>query len=821
MGRGRYVYISKLKMAKAVKQKKRLALLDAHAILHRAYHALPDFRGPKGEPTGGLYGLSSMLIKIINELRPDYIASCYDLPEPTYRHEVYEGYKAGRAKADDALVEQIIRSREVFSAFGIPVYEHSGFEADDMLGTIVEQMKKDAGTEVVIASGDMDTLQLVEKDRVRVYTLRKGLSDTVTYDEKAVKERFGFPPKLLPDFKGLRGDPSDNIIGIPGIGEKTATELITVFGGIESIYKTLHKDETVFIDRGIKPRIVALLKEHEEEAHFSKMLAEIRRDAPISFSLPDAAWNEGERMPAVSELFSRLGFRSLIPRAKSLFGDAEDVPPAKEESTARERPDEREVRAVSIALWLVHSDMTNPSFEDICRHAKTESFGEARAKILEALEKENLNRVYEDIELPLIPIIEKMEARGFRIDKKRLEALSKEYHAELSKIEKRIFKHAGGAFNVNSPRQLGEVLFDKLGLSVKNQKRTGTGQRSTRESELEKMRGMHPVIDDVLQYRELQKLLSTYIDNIPNMLDGNSRLHTRLLQSGTTTGRMSSQDPNLQNIPIKTELGRNIRDAFVAEDGYVLAAFDYSQIELRIAAFLSGDEKLIRLFKEGGDIHRGVAAEVFDVPPEYVDSEMRRQAKVINFGILYGMGVNALRQNLGTDRTEAEKFYREYFKNFAGLAEYIEHIKHEARRNGYTTTLFGRKRRLEGMRSPLPYIRAQAERMAVNAPMQGTQADIIKTAMVCADEYIRENKLENDVFLLLQVHDELVYEIKKEHVETVAPEIKKIMEGVLSVKETKGVPILADVSVGEDWGNMKKILEIESYISNLKSKTNF
>lgn len=796
---------------KKKEEKKKLVLLDVHAILHRAYHALPDFTSSKGEPTGGLYGLCTMLIGIINDLKPDYIAACYDLPGKTYRHEAYEAYKAGRKKADDALVAQIIRSRDIFVAFGIPIYEKEGFEADDILGTISEMAKALPDIDVIVASGDMDTLQLVEDGRVTVYTLRKGLKDTVLYDEGAVKERFGFGPELLPDYKGLRGDPSDNIIGIAGIGEKTATDLICKFGSIEDIYAKLKKDKSAFKEAGIKERIVSLLEQGEEEAMFSKMLATIRRDAPIDFSLPEKTWKESLDTDKVMDLFADLDFRSLSSRVRELAGKPADA--SEDDESVRQRslneaggaPDEADLKKISIALWLINSDLTNPTLDDILRFAKTRSFAKAKEQILENIETSGLSRVYKEIELPLIPVVEKMQALGVKIDSGHLKNISAEYHKELSAIEKDIWKQAGTEFNVNSPKQLGEILFDRLGLKIKNHKKTTTGVKSTRESELEKMRDLHPIIGEILKHRELQKLLSTYIDTIPELLGSDGRLHTTFLQAGTTTGRMASQNPNLQNIPIKSERGRSIRKAFIAEKGFCLASFDYSQIELRAAAFLSGDEKLMEVFRTGGDIHTAVASQVFKVPPEKVDYEMRRRAKVINFGIIYGMGVVALRQNLGTSREEAQKFLDEYFETFKGLAEYLDRTKAEAYRLGYTETFFGRRRYFPLLRSPLPYMRAQAERMAINAPIQGVEADIIKIAMSRVEDYIASEKLEEDVRLILQVHDELVYEIKEKKAGEIAPRIKEIMEGVMSLGDTKGVPIIAEAAVGKNWNEMEDL----------------
>src|SRR3989344_3633256 len=656
--------------------KKRLVLLDAHAILHRAYHALPDFTAQSGEPTGALYGLVAMLLKIVEELKLDYLVACFDLAGSTYRHDAYEKYKATRVKTEDSLVAQIDRSRDIFAAFGIRIYDHAGFEADDMLGTIVEQTKKMKDLDIVIASGDMDTLQLISKKKVQVYTLRKGIKDTILYDEKMVRERFGFGPEHIADYKGLRGDPSDNIPGIVGIGEKTAMVLVTQFGSIDALYKTLAKGDEPFLKAGISPRIIRQLKDNEEEAQFSKMLATIRRDAPIVFALPPKSWREQLDIPKVPDLFAEFGFRTLGGRVRQLSGGnaaaARDTHAESAEGIA-----EPELKKTAVALWLLRSDITNPTTEDIIDYgrtnAKTQNFKAASEYIFKELKESGVHRLYTDVELPLIGILEKMQTVGIRLDGSYLGELSKELHTELSGIEGRIYKMAGMEFNLNSPKQLGGVLYDTLGLMPKNQKRTGTGQRSTRESELEKLRDVHPIIKEILRYRELAKLLGTYIDNLPNMVGTDGRLHTTFLQAGSVTGRMATQTPGLQNIPIRSEDGSKIRRAFVAERGFRLVAIDYSQIELRIAAILSGDPKLIEIFKAGEDVHSAVASRVFGVPEKEVDREMRRRAKVINFGILYGMGVNALRQALGekTPRAEAQEFLNAYFHTFTTLAQYF------------------------------------------------------------------------------------------------------------------------------------------------------
>lgn len=790
---------------KAKTDEKTLVLLDAHAILHRAYHALPDFSSPSGEPTGALYGVVAMLLKIVEEFKPDYIAACFDLPEPTYRHDAYKDYKAGRAKTDESLIQQINRSRDIFAAFGIPIYEHPGFEADDMLGTIAHKLKDEKKIKVVIASGDMDTLQCVDKKRVQVYTLRKGIKDTVMYDEAAVKERFQFGPNLVPDYKGLRGDTSDNIPGIAGIGEKTATELIVNFGSLEKIYAALEKKnaDEKFAEAGIKPRIVNLLREGKEEAEFSKMLATIRVDAPVEFVVPEKTWREKIDGETILSLFSELGFRTLASRVKTVLDVAEEVTI----DQAGSGVSDDEVLKASVMLWLLESDRTNASYDDIVDYGRsyfdTADFAEISKKLEAALKEQGVYDLYTTIEEPLLPVIKDINATGVELDTKYLKQLSKKLHTELSKLEESIYQHAGQEFNINSPKQMGEILYDKLELKPKNAKKTAGGQRSTRESELEKMIDDHPIIKDILRYRELQKLLSTYIDNLPEMVDQDGRLRTTFIQTGAATGRMASQNPGLQNIPVRTEEGRAIRGGFVASKGYQLVSIDYSQIELRIAAILSEDPKLIDIFKRGTDVHQGVAAQVFNVPEEEVTKNMRRHAKVINFGILYGMGVNALRTNLGegTTREEAQEFLNAYFNTFTRLAEYLEETKEFARQHGYTTTLFGRKRYFPGIQSGAPFIKAAAERMAINAPVQGTAADIMRIAMINVHEYAKQQK--DAVRILLQVHDELVFEIKEDELKKHIPKIVALMEDVMAGQETHGVPLKVDVSVGDNWNKLE------------------
>lgn len=784
--------------------KKTLVLLDAHAILHRAYHALPDFTAPNGEPTGALYGVVSMLLRIVEDIKPDYIAACYDLPEPTYRHLAYKEYKAGRAETEDSLVTQIKRSRDIFEAFSIPIYEHSGFEADDMLGTIVEQVKDRKDLSVVIASGDMDTFQLIEKKKVQVYMQRRG-SEVVLYDEKGIKEKFGFGPLLTIDYKGLRGDASDNIPGVPGVGETTALRLVGRYGSIDSIYTALDKKgvEEVAKEAGIQKRFADLVFSHKDEARFSKELATIRKDAPIEFLLPDSHWIERVDDEAILRVCSELGFRTLATRIRTLLNIEADT------LDGGAGVDPHRLKEAQIMLWLIASERTNASYEDIMDYGRSffqkESFDEIHEALLTQIKEDDLLDVYENIELPLIDVIEKMNAKGITIDTKFLKELSTKLHKELDTLEKNIHAHAGETFNINSPKQLGTVLFDSLALKPKNQKKTTTGQRSTRESELEKMIDEHEIIPEILRYRELQKLTSTYVDNLPKMVDTDGRLRTTFLQTGTTTGRFSSKDPNLQNIPIRTKEGKDVRAGFVASKGTELVSLDYSQIELRVAAILSGDKKMIDIFASNMDVHEGVASQVFSVAPEEVTKDMRRRAKVINFGILYGMGVNALRGNLGEDTTrgEAQEFLNAYFNTFTRLAEYLEETKEYARQHGYTVTMFGRKRHFPAIQSGAPFLRASAERMAINAPVQGTAADIMRLAILRVDELLSDASYKDKAAVLLQVHDELLLEVDGTILDKLVPQIKKEMESVLDKKRLGNVPLLVDVAVGGNWRDLE------------------
>ncbi len=764
-----------------------IVLLDAHAILHRGYHAMGGFATRDGKPTGALYGFITMVLRIYEDIKPDYIAACFDLPKPTFRHLSYDGYKAGRAKSDDALVEQIKEAYALCEALSIPVYKEEGFEADDLLGTLSEQLKKQKDTRVIIASGDMDTFQLIDGDIVTVYTLKKA-NEAALFTAKSVVERFGFGPEHIPDYKGLAGDTSDNIVGIKGIGDKTATELIKRYGTIEEMYTVLRKDRQTLLDAGFKERIVKLLEEGEEDALFSKTLATIRRDASSVYVTPEHHWKEMISVEKYQEMCDRYEFRSLRNRLSSVKGETE-----KEEPTVV--VSDKDLEELRVMVHLLHSEMTNASFIDIQNITQEKEVSKIREKLFLELQKENLLDLFTTVEKPLMGILKEMHTSGISLDVEKLREMSVYLHAQVKILEEKIYASAGKTFNISSPKQLGDVLYDTLGLGTKI-KKTKTGQKSTNVSELEKIKDEHPVVEMILEYRELTKLLSTYVDLLPTFVKEDGRIHAHFIQTGAGTGRFACEDPNLQNLPVKSELGQKVRGAFIASKGKVLLSCDYAQIDLRAAAILSNDKHLVEIFENGIDVHTGTAARVFGVKESDVTSDMRRKAKAINFGILYGMGVTALKEGMGVERKEAQEFYDQYKATFVRLMEYLEEVKAYAWKYGYTSTLLGRRREVPLLKSPLPFLRAQGERIAINAPIQGTSADILKLAMLDASDYIKENHLEKKVSLLLQIHDELVFEIDEEMGQDVADALENILQNVLKKRNLSNLPLTVTKSLG-------------------------
>ncbi|MBI2057659.1 MAG: DNA polymerase I [Candidatus Yanofskybacteria bacterium] len=892
---------------------KKLILIDANALVHRAFHALPPLTSPQGMIVNAVYGFTSVLLKTIKDMRPDYMAAAFDLAGPTFRHEEFEEYKAHRKKAPDELYAQIPLIKEVLQAFGVEIFEQEGFEADDLIGSVTEQAKKVKDLQTVILTGDLDTLQLVEGDKVVVFTLRKGVTDMVTYNEKGVKERYGLEPCQVVDFKGLKGDPSDNIPGVPGIGEKTAMTLLQKYGTIENLYKELKKikdkdfkkvksrtEKSETKPLTINPsyrngeggeiltaKLAEKLKENEKQAIFSKRLATIIINLDIDFSLEKVDWRNKYNKEKTIQLLRNLGFNSLLARLPDTA--AAKTEPIENQEKEQKRLDLNEPQSLVIqnpdpktlylngnltALEKTTSDLKNllednavakrgHNLKPIVKlllnqgvHIKNLDFDTAVAAylikpelknydldklyflefgqsatneslalpklveiLLKKLKEKNLVKVFEEIEMPLIPVLAEMEKNGIKIDTVGLEKLSEKVNSEITGLEKKIYEQArlparpaggpdeqaGQEFNINSPQQLGEVLFDKLQLKTKVKKTSG-GARSTAVSELEKLVDEHPIIELIMQYRELQKLKTTYIEPFPALINRKDhRVHTTYNQMGTVTGRLSSQDPNLQNIPIRTELGQEFRKAFVAEEGWQLLSLDYSQIELRIAAYLSGDRKMLEAFQNNEDIHTRTAAEVFEVSPDKVTTQMRRQAKALNFGILFGMGVLGFARSAGVDKMRAREFITKYLNKFSGMADYMEKAKTEAKEKGYVQTYFGRRRDLPEINSSMPHMVAQAERMAINAPIQGTEADIMKLAMIKVYNFIHGNKLEEEAKILLQVHDELLCEVREEKTTKIALKFKEIMENIWSPDAQKGqikVPIVVDIKVGKNWSEM-------------------
>ena len=769
---------------------KTIVLLDAHAILHRGYHAMANFATRDGKPTGALYGFITMVLRIYEDIQPDYIAACFDLPKPTFRHISYDGYKAGRQKTDDALVTQIQEAYGLCEALSIPVYTKEGFEADDLLGTLSEQLKKEDNTRVIIASGDMDTFQLIDGDKVTVYTLKKG-NETALFTTDSVVARFGFLPKYIPDYKGLAGDPSDNIIGIKGIGDKTATELIKRYGTVEEIYEVLKKDRGTLLLDGFKERIVGLIEEGEEDALFSKTLATIRRDAPSTYIEPEQFWKETinvEKYQAICDMYE---FRSLRNRLLKVKGEEVKIKEEVEEITYES------LEELRVMTHLLHSEMTNASIVDMQNVTGDKTESEMRVTLLKELKEQDLFSLFETVEKPLMEVLKDMHTSGITLDVQKLKTMSEELHIQVGVLETKIHELAGETFNIASPKQLGDILYDKLNLGSKI-KKTKTGQKSTNVTELEKIRDEHEIVPLILDYRELTKLLSTYVDSIPTFVQEDGKIHAHFIQTGAGTGRFSCEDPNLQNLPVKSELGQKVRGAFIASEGKILLSCDYAQIDLRAAAILSGDKHLVEIFEKGIDVHTGTAARVFGVKESEVTSDMRRKAKAINFGILYGMGVTALKEGMGVERKEAQEFYDQYKATFVRLMEYLEEVKAYAWKHGFTVTLLGRRREVPLLKSPLPFLRAQGERIAINAPIQGTSADILKLAMLDAKEYIIANTLQDKVALLLQIHDELVFEIDKEIAEEVATELALVLESVLTKRDLSKIPLVVSKSLGRN-----------------------
>jgi DNA polymerase-1 len=909
-------------------QRRVLLLVDGNALVHRAFHALPPLTTSRtGEMVNAVFGFANTLFRVVGTLKPSHWAIAFDYPAPTFRHELFDQYKAHRPPTPEELKSQIGRVHELAAALGIPAFELQGYEADDLLGALA-QKAAGSGVEAAILSGDRDLLQLV-RSGVTVLLPGRNFSDAVTYDEEAVEARFGVTPRQLTAFKALVGDTSDNIPGVPGVGEKTAARLLAQYSDLDALYE--HIEEVA------PPKLQASLAASREQVAESLKLATIVTDVPVDLKLDEcrvgrydqeralsllrelefnslvnrlpsalaadvpapapaapqetpkpravAASNDtqalqadlqkaaeivvcvapGEAGPASAKNVKRTGRAYMAPRGIALSSSVDHVfyqpvSPEGTESTAqllRDRPldvfapvMEREgclkicddvktllrhlaacgisaagpwfdtsvaahlVGEKNVALEAVASSRlgttlaTKPSGGDELNRASEDDVAawlagrvaacrSLRASLEHDMTDREVLELFRDVEMPLVPVLADMENDGILIDTQKLREMSRTLSDQLASLEIDIYKAAGHRFNINSPQQLGNVLFTELHLP--GGRKTSSGY-STEASLLESLRPANPIIELVLQYRQLAKLKSTYVDTLPGLVNPQTgRVHTVFSQTGTATGRLSSSDPNLQNLPIRTELGRTIRAAVVAPPAWNLLSADYSQIDLRSLAHLSGDEALVAAFEKGEDIHTTTASRVFGVTPNQVTPDMRRAAKVVNFGVVYGMSDYGLEQATGFTRAEASKFIRTYFEQYPGVRRWIERTKEQARETLFVTTLLGRRRYVPEIRSTNRQVREAAERMAINAPVQGTSADIIKVAMIAIHNALRREGFQSR--MLLQIHDELLFEFPDSERERLVRLVRELMPGAVKL----AVPLKVDLKAGPNWADMEPI----------------
>ena len=922
------------------KSKQKLVLIDGNALIHRAFHAVPPLTTQKGELVNAAFGFTSVLLKAIKDLNPSHIAVAFDKKGPTFRHKLYKEYKATRKKAPDELYQQIPLVHKIVETFNIPAFELKGYEADDIIGTL----SKRVGINNVIVTGDMDALQLVDDD-TRVYTLRKGVQDTVIYDEAGVEERYELTPEQLIDYKGLRGDASDNIPGVPGIGEKSATTLLKEFGGLESLYEKLEAQDWELEIKGLRGAkgVAKKLKDNQEQAILSKKLGTIVTNVPLDFDLAKCELKDFDRGKMV-KLFQELGFKSLLARlpesqpteqkeqiglfalnepekeasqkknAKYILVDSQpkladfvkklesarefafDTETTSKNTMAAEllgisfaweegegyfvttemmkSPLADKIRATltdekikktahnakydyivlrnfgievagidfdtMVASYLLSAGSRRHNLDDLVfaelgyEMMKYEELSGGKNKSIESLddvdrdkfsfyacedadftwrlrglfakeltENKKISKIFAEIEMPLVLVLAEMEMNGIKLNSPALKKLSQSFTKKIDTLTRKIYDQAGTeTFNINSTQQLSKILFEQLEISTEGVKKTTTGY-STAAPELAKIKDKHEIVPLIEQYRELVKLKNTYLDALPKLVNEKTgRIHTSFNQTVAATGRLSSSDPNLQNIPARTETGQQIRQAFVAKPGWQLLSADYSQIELRVIAHIAQDENLLAAFADDQDIHSATAAIIFKKAIAKVDKNDRRMAKTVNFGVLYGMGAFGLAQRLGISNVEAKDFIDNYFASFPALKKYIEETLKFAREQGYVETLLGRRRYLPELGGKGPQV-AAAERMAVNMPTQGSAADIIKLAMVEIGRELAtgQSLKSSEVKMMLQVHDELVFAVKKAKMKQVATEVQRIMEGAYKLD----APLKVDLQVGDNWGELKEL----------------
>lgn len=873
--------------------KERLLILDGNSLLYRAFYAMPALTNSEGIYTNAVYGFTNMLFKMLEDIKPDYIVTAFDRAAPTFRHLEYDEYKAGRKKMPDELGMQFPIVKDLLQKMAINIFEIDGYEADDLIGTLSVFAEKN-NIEVYIVTGDKDALQLAT-DNVKIVINKKGMTEKEIYDKNRMIEEFGVTPKQFIDVKGLMGDKSDNIPGVPGIGEKTAFKLIKEYGSIENLLENIEN----ISGKKLKENLI----ENSEQAIFSKKLATIITDVPVEINLESIKSKKEYDNKGLKELFHKLQFKSLLskiddisdegsdeekvvvnmeytiindlPRLKELIDDINDRVfltfklkdihiyskleiekifiihndkyyvididelIIKDSSGTLEVLktlfENEKIKKVShglknvytalnklninlksvefdseIAAYLIDSSKSEYSLKTLIEDFLNETVGgedleleinslamlpkvyEKEKKVIEEL---NMNNLLYEIEQPLTKAISIMESAGFRIHKEKLEELGENFKEEIESTSKSIYEMSDENFNINSPKQLGKVLFEKLDLPVIKKTKTGY---STNAEVLEALKDKHPIIEKIIYYRQLTKLYSTYIEGLKAVIDTDGKIHSSFNQTVTTTGRLSSTEPNLQNIPIKYEMGRAIRKVFIPEDKEsVILSADYSQIELRVLAHISQDENLINAFKKHRDIHTITASEVFGVPVDEVTPTMRGNAKAVNFGIVYGIGDFSLAQDLNITKAEAKKYIDNYLERYPKVKEYMDNVIKEAESKQYVTTILNRRRFIPEISASNKILKALGKRLAMNAPIQGSAADIIKLAMVNVNEELNKKNLKSK--LILQVHDELILNVYKDELDEVTALVKKEMEEVLNLS----VPLEVDINIGETWYEAK------------------
>lgn len=840
----------------------KIVLIDGHSIINRAFYGVPDLTNAEGLHTNGIYGFLNIMFRILDEEKPDYLAVAFDLKAPTFRHQMYEAYKGTRKAMPDELREQVPVLKELLQAMGIPLLMKEGYEADDLLGTIARRSEA-KGMDAVIVSGDRDLLQIAtDRILIRIPKTKRGTTEIENYHTKDVVNAYRVTPPQIIELKALMGDSSDNIPGVPGIGEKTATNLIVTYGDIENAYA--HVEE-------IKPnRAKEALREHYDMAVMSKKLATICVEAPVELDWEKARLT-GLYTPEAYEWCKKLNFKKLLSRferteelaekepevlritdfnqAEEIFRKAEaqkqiafEMCHGEEETGLSLALSEQEgyyiaaegfltedyllsrleqvvekvplcaasdvkkilkyigpkhrgsLFDIEIAAYLVNPLMSTYAHEDLGRPWAALTTWKKVPALLEKLQEMGMKRLFDEIEMPLVFTLYDMEQAGIRVNGEELKAYGEAMVGRIEELEQQIWQEAGEKFNINSPKQLGVILFEKLGM--KGGKKTKTGY-STSAEVLDKLAPDHPIVRDILEYRQLTKLKSTYADGLSGCIAQDGRIHSKFNQTITATGRISSTEPNLQNIPVRMELGRLIRKVFIPEDGCVFVDADYSQIELRVLAHMSGDEKLIEAYRQAEDIHRITASQVFHVPFDEVTSLQRRNAKAVNFGIVYGISAFGLSQDLNISQKEAKEYIAQYYATYPGIKGFLDGLVAGAKEQGYVTTMYGRRRPIPELKSSNFMQRSFGERVAMNSPIQGTAADIIKIAMVRVHDRLKQEGLRSR--LILQVHDELLIEAYLEEVERVEQILREEMQQAASLK----VPLEVDMHRGENWYEAK------------------